>query len=87
MNSPNTSQEVVEEVVNMGSSKTNSDETFDKTQSPEPVESVSETVDTQTENTVYSEDNSSVSSATSDEMSSSISTTTNSVINPPLPLN
>lgn len=82
INSPNTSQEV-EEVVDVGSSKTNSDETGDKTQSPEPIESsVSDTVDTQTENTVDSEDSSSVSSAISIEMSPSISTITNSVINP-----
>lgn len=75
-----------EEVVDMDSSKTKTVETLKKTQSSEPVESVSDAIDTQTENTVYSEDDALVSSVTSNDLSSSISTTTNAVVNP-IPLN
>lgn len=75
-----------EEVVDMGSSITKTVETLKKTQSSEPVESVSDAIDTQTENTVYSEDDALVSSVTSNDLSSSISTTTNAVVNP-IPLN
>lgn len=82
VNSLSTSKEV-EEVVDEGSSKSSPNETVDEAQSPEPVEAVSDTVDTQTENTVDSEDNSSDSSATSNGIKSSISTTMNSVMNSP----
>ena len=71
-----------EEVVDMGSSITKTVETLNKNQSSEPVESVSDAIDTQTENTVYSEDDALVSSVTSNDLSSSISTTTNAVVNP-----
>ena len=71
-----------EEVVDMGSSITKTVETLNKNQSSEPVESVSDAIDTQTENTVYSEDDALLSSVTSNDLSSSISTTTNAVVNP-----
>jgi hypothetical protein len=71
-----------EEVVDMGSisSITKTVETLKKTQSSEPVESVSDAIDMQTENTLYSEDDALVSSVTSNDLSSSISTTTNAVV-------
>ena len=81
INTPNMLQEA-EEVVDMGSisSITKTVETLKKTQSSEPVESVSDAIDMQTENTLYSEDDALVSSVTSNDLSSSISTTTNAVV-------